>query len=316
MNSFCLTARNTPRFLFMKTFPLALPLLVVGCLSVVVVAYTFSFQTHIIVTYVVTALVYAGLGVMSKYLQKRSSVSNQLSICLLLLPAFAFTALLFTVDYKNGGNHIPATVPTLLILSLLNFEGFRAIYDSEKVRGYSLVVVSVFLSLFMGVYYVPKIEYGASSLAMSSKVNLSSYLINVNGDTVTMASLKNKVKFFEFTFIGCGACETKKEYLEKLYLTCKEKHNITFFFIHNGSIDTKLDFIRYASKSKYPHLFYYDDGGNVCKQLQIKAYPTEVILDLDNRIIHSLAGFSPNMGQIHHTRAMKIINNIPKNYEK
>ena len=288
-------------------------LFLAGCLSVTVVAYTFSFQTYILLTYAVAVVVNFIAGSIIRHLYANHVLITGTNILLYFVPNLAFSVLLCYTDYVAGNVYvIPYNVPTILILSVLSFLSAVLIqYQQKRFQiGVLFLLLSFFFSLFMGVYFVPNDQYAKSKSVATSKINITAYLINVKGDSVRADSLMSKVKFLEFSFIGCSACEKKREYVEDLYSAYKNDKRVSFLVIYDGKIDTKEDFLHYALKTKYPEMYYFDTKGSLKSKLNIIGYPTEIILNQANDQVYSLTGFNKDIGQIYDSKTREFLMKI------
>ena len=119
----------------------------------------------------------------------------------------------------------------------------------------------------------------------------------------------NKCTLIETYFIGCAACEEKKEAL-KIVLDKFQNKSFVLVNICDGKISTFNSFKKHLPKNNNTkELYLYDFGGIVRNQLKIDAYPTELILN-KNRIVSKKIGFETMIIDLYVNDEIAAINSI------
>ena len=104
---------------------------------------------------------------------------------------------------------------------------------------------------------------------------------DMDGNRVDTKELKGKVLVLNFWFINCPPCRQERPYLNKIVDDYKSDSNVVFLAI---ALDPKEKLMTYlkANELKYNVI---PDGGQICADLKITAYPTQLILDKEGNVV-------------------------------
>ena len=110
-------------------------------------------------------------------------------------------------------------------------------------------------------------------------------LKDVNGNEVSLSSLKGKVVLIDFWASWCGPCRKANKFLVNVYPSLKAKG----FEIYSISIDDdKADWQKAVAADKISWLQVNEKGGwnaPVANQWKIEQIPTSYLLDKDGKIV-------------------------------
>ena len=110
-------------------------------------------------------------------------------------------------------------------------------------------------------------------------------LKDVNGNPVSLSSLKGKVVLIDFWASWCGPCRRANKHLVSIYPSLKTKG----FEIYSISIDEDVaDWKRAIASDKITWLQVIENGGwnaPVASQWKIEQIPTSYLLDKQGKII-------------------------------
>jgi len=107
-------------------------------------------------------------------------------------------------------------------------------------------------------------------------------LIDKDGNTVTLSSLKGKVVLVDFWASWCGPCKATLPAVVKLYNKFKDQG----FDVLGVSLDTdKSAWLRTAKEYKLPYTLVNDAGSNAATDYGVYAIPTSFLVDKTGKII-------------------------------
>lgn len=107
-------------------------------------------------------------------------------------------------------------------------------------------------------------------------------LKNMEGNTVSLSSLKGKVVLIDFWASWCGPCRTANKNLKKLYNKYKDKG----FEIYGISVDYNTKAWKKAIKAdKINWIQVYDEGGLIADKWRVSYLPTGFLLNKQGNII-------------------------------
>lgn len=104
----------------------------------------------------------------------------------------------------------------------------------------------------------------------------------MEGNTVSLSSLKGKVVLIDFWASWCGPCRTANKNLKKLYNKYKDKG----FEIYGISVDYNTKAWKKAIKAdKINWIQVYDEGGLIADKWRVSYLPTGFLLNKQGNII-------------------------------
>ena len=120
-----------------------------------------------------------------------------------------------------------------------------------------------------------------------AKTLLDFTISGVQGDSLSMASLKGKVVVIDFWATWCGPCRAQHPLYEQVKLRFKNNKDVVFLAI---STDEDREVVKpFLEAQKWNKNVYFEDG--IAGLLRINSIPTTVILDKQGNIISRLNGF-------------------------
>jgi peroxiredoxin len=133
-------------------------------------------------------------------------------------------------------------------------------------------------------------------------------LLNLNGETVSLESLKGKVVVIDFWATWCGPCVRSFPGMQRAQNDHKEQGDVAFLFVNtwervNDKEKNARDFI---SSNNYSFNVLMDKDNEVVGQFGVEGIPAKFILDGNGRIRFSSTGFNPDEDAMVQELAMMI----------
>jgi thiol-disulfide isomerase/thioredoxin len=114
-------------------------------------------------------------------------------------------------------------------------------------------------------------------------------LTGLDGQKLSMASLKGKVVVFDFWATWCEPCRGQHPLYEQVKQRFKDSSDVVFL-----SIDTDEDrepVKRFLEEEKWPEKVYFEDG--LSRALRIATIPTTIIIEKRGQVFSRMNGYVP-----------------------
>jgi len=230
----------------------------------------------------------------------------------LYIYSFLLAAVFFDIQGLIGNKFLyPVIVP---ISTLSKIFGFYLGYNILK-RGsifYIFLLICLPLFTYITLIDIPKIEYNEQNnnfVPQLKQVNFT-LLRTQSGDTIDSRGLKGKVVLLDFYFLNCKPCREKFPALEKLKSAFKDRNDVKIVGVY-CDVDLSIKGLTpFLEKNKVTIATYIDKDLKLCKELGIKSYPVEVIINRKGEIVSTYWGFLSSASDKYLTERIKLINNL------
>ncbi len=248
--------------------------------------------------------------ILYRIVYKQCNVKNDFNIAILCI---ATPILLDATVLIGNQSLIPLRFPFSSIFPIIGVVfAILLVKNKTTIFYFSLIPLVLFFYL-TDQMIVPTIIYNSIEKETSDmpEDDFSEYtFLTKDGVPVKLKDISNyKCTLIETYFIGCAACEEKKEALK---IVSEKFQNKSFVLINicDGKISTFNSFKKHLPKNNSTkELYLYDFGGIVRNQLKIDAYPTELILN-KNRIVSKKIGFETMIIDLYVNDEIATINSI------
>ncbi len=120
-------------------------------------------------------------------------------------------------------------------------------------------------------------------------------LMNLQGDEVSLTSLKGEKVYIKFWASWCSICLAGLEELDQLAASDQDFKVITIVSPGYNGEQSKDDFITWFNSLDYKNIeVLIDEKGVIAKSFGVRAYPTSAYIGSDSILIKSLPGHVDN----------------------
>lgn len=172
-----------------------------------------------------------------------------------------------------------------------------------------LIIVAVFFTMKIYPEYMLNMRVPFEKELIDIKIENS--LLNTNVITLehNSADLKNivkgKITLVDFYFADCPPCTIKRKALLKLKDAVND--DVQIILIDNGAIDS---FTKFTTTNTDVLPVFYDSTGSWTKNLNIKSFPFELILDKQGKIKFVSLGFAQALDKVYIEKTLDKIKSI------
>lgn len=230
---------------------------------------------------------------------------------LFFLPGIFFISYGF---YDNVAASITWTVELIIILI-----GFISGYYTRllpKLKKIILLLSSILFIVGFSLIVNPRIiiasqfkEFNSNERIQNNQVvNFS--LLKPDGSYITSYDLKGKIILLDFWFIGCAPCYDKMEYLGKVSEHYYSRNDVVVITVDVEQGNKFEDFQRTYKRFPTNIIYTYDSAGILAKELKLKGFPTEIILDKSGKIRNQSVGFNKDVALIYTNNTIDKIDKV------
>lgn len=121
-------------------------------------------------------------------------------------------------------------------------------------------------------------------------------LLDLEGNSVSLADMKGKVVIIDFWATWCGPCLSSFPGMQKAVEKFAEDKNVQFLFLNTWERmeDKKKNAADFLVKTKYPFHVLMDDQDQVVASYKVSGIPTKFIIDKNGNIRFKSIGFGGN----------------------
>lgn len=176
------------------------------------------------------------------------------------------------------------TLPTLMvtIIVILSTILTGLIYSNKK----KYVIILSFISWIICAFIGHKVWFDYINFGHLSNIKITSHTIQTIEDEIKLDTIKSNYILLEFWNSSCGSCIKQFPQYQKLYDKYKNEILIRSVFVRYKDNENIFDGINCINKQEcnFP-IWSIDKNSSLLKELEIKVYPTIIIINHDKEII-------------------------------
>ena len=176
------------------------------------------------------------------------------------------------------------TLPTLMvtIIVILSTILTGLIYSNKK----KYVIILSFISWIICAFIGHKVWFDYINFGHLSNIKITSHTIKTIEDEIKLDTIKSNYILLEFWNSSCGSCIKQFPQYQKLYDKYKNEILIRSVFVRYKDNENIFDGINCINKQEcnFP-IWSIDKNSSLLKELEIKVYPTIIIINHDKEII-------------------------------
>lgn len=176
------------------------------------------------------------------------------------------------------------TLPTLMvtIIVILSTILTGLIYSNKK----KYVIILSFISWIICAFIGHKVWFDYINFGHLSNIKITSHTIQTIEDEIKLGTIKSNYILLEFWNSSCGSCIKQFPQYQKLYDKYKNEILIRSVFVRYKDNENIFDGINCINKQEcnFP-IWSIDKNSSLLKELEIKVYPTIIIINHDKEII-------------------------------
>lgn len=115
--------------------------------------------------------------------------------------------------------------------------------------------------------------------------------VDMKGQPVSPAALKDKIILIDFWATWCGPCMQEMPYLQQLYEAYQNNPKVVFMVVNSGARNTLADAQGWSGHKKYTFPVYYNTDPDVGEKFRFNIIPATYIIDPKGDIRFSNIGF-------------------------
>lgn len=179
------------------------------------------------------------------------------------------------------------------VASQLLLEHTRKLYPHlNKVR-----MVGGMLVVAMGIWMIAGQVPVRTQEAPKVQVETQAQGNTLSGEQISLSDWKGKTVYLKFWATWCPACVSGLREFQQLAQEMEGREDVVIYSVVDPGVGGELDqetFTRWASGQGLSIPVLFDQGGQLGRQYGIRAYPTSVFLDGDQKVAHIQPGHMEN----------------------
>jgi thiol-disulfide isomerase/thioredoxin len=135
-----------------------------------------------------------------------------------------------------------------------------------------------------------KQKYEDGIIAKFGSLKAPDFLLkNMEGETVSLSDLKNKIVVLDFWATWCSPCKASFPAMQKLVNKYKDEKDVVFLFIDTWQNELpqkiRAEVSRYMQENKYSFNVLFDENKKVKNDYKVVRVPHKIIIDKNGNII-------------------------------
>ena len=181
------------------------------------------------------------------------------------------------VDFDKTLSTLIVTIIVILSTILTGL-----IYSNKK----KYVIILSFISWIICAFIGHKVWFDYINFGHLSNIKITSHTIQTIEDEIKLDTIKSNYILLEFWNSSCGSCIKQFPQYQKLYDKYKNEILIRSVFVRYKDNENIFDGINCINKQEcnFP-IWSIDKNSSLLKELEIKVYPTIIIINHDKEII-------------------------------